>query len=169
MKKHSSLIWISTDLMAGSTRLKELIQQISEIGAIQQVSSIYKKYLNQRSEDLNSNLVLVLRIGTDHSMEEVFALLQGLEQSKEAQFGANTEGLALLAFDQEVRMMPGQNLPNPKLHVDPLTLRCAAEAWGDYHHPVLGQTLQELVRFSDPLRHVEFFAQGRSLFSTEPT
>jgi len=169
MSKHSALIWISTDLMAGTARLVYLIQQLQELGEVAHMSSIYKKFLSERSEDLNSNLVLVVRLSTSRDLEDIFVILQSLEKNKEVTLGANPENLVLLAYDQEIRMMPGQNLPSPKLHTDTLTLRCAAEAWADYHHPVLGQTLQELVRFSDPLKHIEFFAQGRSLFSMEPT
>ncbi len=168
MNQHSVLISISTDLMAGNDRLKYFIHQFREIGEIVQTSSVYKKFLSERSKDLNSNLVLVLRLNTERDRDEVFALLQKLEQKKETALGASPESLILLAFDQEIRMRPGQNLPHPRLHTDTLTLRCAGEAWPEYTHPVLGQTLQELVRCSDPLKHVEFFAQGRSLLSTEP-
>ncbi len=169
MKTHSALIWTSTDLMAGLERLKSRIQQIGSVGDIVRVSSVYKKFLSHRSEDLNSLLVLAIRLTTDLPSDQLFAILQSLEKNDEPASGGEHESLILLAFDQEIRMMPGQNLPHIKLHTDTLTLRCAAEAWEEYRHPVLGQTLQDLVRFSDPLKHVEFFAQGRSLFSTEPT
>lgn len=112
---------------------------------------------------------MVLRLNTALEMNELFDGLQTLEGNRDVAFGGTQENLLLLSYDQEIRMMPGENLPSPKLHTDTLTLRCAAEAWGDYRHPVLGQTLQELVRLSDPLKHVEFFAQGRILFSGETT
>jgi 7,8-dihydro-6-hydroxymethylpterin-pyrophosphokinase len=169
MNPHSVLISISTDLMAGNERLQYFIQQLREVGEIVQTSSVYKKFLSERSKDLNSSLIVALRMETERDRDEIFALLQKLEQKKETSFAASPENLILLAFDQEIRMRPGQNLPHPKLHTDTLTLRCAGEAWPEYTHPVLGQTLRELVRCSDPLKHVEFFAQGRSLLSTEPT
>jgi 7,8-dihydro-6-hydroxymethylpterin-pyrophosphokinase len=167
MKSHSALIWTSTDLMAGLDRLKVRIQQLESVGDIARVSAVYKKFLSHRSEDLNSLLVLAIRLNTDLESEQLFAILQSLEKNDEPTAGGENESLTLLAFDQEIRLMPGQNLPHLKLHTDTLTLRCAAETWGEYQHPVLGQSLQDLVRFSDPLKHVEFFAQGRSLFSTE--
>jgi 7,8-dihydro-6-hydroxymethylpterin-pyrophosphokinase len=169
MKKQMALISLSTDLMAGPARLRTLVDALAEMGDITQVSSIYKQFRSHGTADLNFNLVMVLKLNTDRDLEEVFALLQSLEQTQPAGFGSQPEALSLLAFNQEIRMVPGQNLPNPSLHTDPLTLRCAAEVWGGYRHPVLGQTLQELVRFSDPLTQAEFFAQGRSLFSTEST
>jgi 7,8-dihydro-6-hydroxymethylpterin-pyrophosphokinase len=169
MKKQTVLISISTDLMAGPARLRVLVEALTEIGDVARVSSIYKQFRSHGTADLNFNLVMVLKVNTNHGFEEIFALLQSLEQSKPAGFGSQPEVLSLLAYNQEIRMVPGQNLPHPYLHMDPLTLRCAAEVWGDYTHPVLGQTLQELVRFSDPLTQAEFFAQGRSLFSTELT
>jgi hypothetical protein len=168
MKAHSALIWTSTDLMAGLDRLKTRVQQLADVGDIARVSAVYKKFLSHRSEDLNSLLVLAIRLNTDLGSDQLFAILQSLAKNDEPTSGGENESLILLAFDQEIRLMPGQNLPHLKLHTDTLTLRCAAEAWGEYQHPVLGQSLQDLVRFSDPLIHVEFFAQGRSLFSTEP-
>ena len=167
MKDNCALISIETDLMGGQDRLKFLMQQLQEMGRVAQTSSIYKKYRNHRSEDLNSNLVLAIKWLTEKNLDEVFCFLTKLETDKEKVLGGNREALSILAFNQELLLMPGQNIPHPKLHTDPLTLRCAAEAWSDYKHPVLGQTLNELVRCSDPVREVEFFAQGKSLFSNE--
>lgn len=162
---HMMLISITTDLMAGVTRLEKIIAELKQMGEIAAVSSIYKKYLNQRSEDLNSELVMVLKLEAEKEFEVVFQFLRRIE--KQYQSGSSTTALILLSFDQSIRLFPGQNLPSPLLHMDPLTLRCASEAWGSYEHPVLGQTLNELVRSQKPLAHVEFFAQGRSLFSSE--
>ncbi|MEZ0392664.1 MAG: hypothetical protein ACAH59_10635 [Pseudobdellovibrionaceae bacterium] len=165
IERHKSLIWISVDLMAGLSRLQKVIHQFQSLGEVTEVSSIYKKYLNQRSEDLNSELVLVAKVDTTKNLEDIFHFLHTTENQQ--RLSSPSLNLILLTIDGMVRLFPGQNLPSPLLHTDALTLRCASEAWGDYIHPVLGQTLNQLVRSMQPLSHVEFFAQGRSLFISE--
>lgn len=164
-QSHAILIRISLDLIAGIPRLKKIISEFSGLGEITAVSSIYKRYLNQRSEDLNSELVLVTKLETQKTFEDVFHFLNQTEARQK--MSSPSVVISLLSFDQTVRLFPGQNLPSPLLHAESLTLRCASEVWGIYEHPVLGQTLNELVRSAQPLSHVEFFAQGRSLFSPE--
>ena len=161
---HLVLISISIDLMGGLKRLRQVVQDLGEIGKIQSTSSIYKKYLNRRSEDLNSQLELVLKMETNQSEAEIFRFLKSKQKTRGKSDFAVSENLTLLTFDQQVRLLPGQNLPSPLFHTDRLTLRCASEAWGSYEHPVLGQTLNELVKSDEGLNHVEFFAQGKSLF-----
>lgn len=161
---HMTLILVSIDLVAGQSKLKEIANSFQAIGQVVETSSVYKKYLNARSEDLNSELIFVLKVETEKDVSEIFKFLEN-EQSR---FATEDRGaFVLLTYDHLLRLFPGQNLPHPLLHSDKLTLRCAAEAWGAYEHPVLGQTLNELVRSSDPLAHVEFFAQGRNLISSE--
>lgn len=162
---HMAMIYISTDLMAGIPRLEKIIESLKTTGEIVGVSSIYKKYRNQRSEDLNSDLVLVVKLETEKVFEELFQVLDKTEQQQ--RLSTHSALLSLLTYDRLVRLYPGQNLPSPLLHTDPLTLRCASEVWGSFEHPVLGQTLNELVRSQKPLSHVEFFAQGKSLFQSE--
>lgn len=160
---HTALISISVDLLAGKNRLEKVVSELKTFSVVSGISSIYKKYLNQRSEDLNSTLVLVLKVETELTDQDLFEKLDEIEEK------LPSASAVLLCFDRLVRLTPGQNLPSPLLHTDPLTLRCASEVWGVYEHPVLGQTLNELVRSLQPLSHVEFFAQGRSLFTASET
>jgi hypothetical protein len=161
IQTHIALISITLELTLGSQRLKEAVSTLEGIGQIIGVSSVYKRYLNYRMEDLNSELVVVLKMETEKTAEEIFRFLKG---SQLQQIAPKAEACVLLAYDNQVRLLPGQNLPSPLLRSDGLTLRCAAEAWGSYEHPVLGQTLNELVRSNESLPQAEFFAQGRSLF-----
>ncbi len=160
----SALILCTMDFTSGETRLKSVIHALSRIGSIEAISSVYKKYLNNRQEDLNSDLVMALRLKTKLTPEELFHFLADLEKSSPPRARSYS---VLLVYGSQIRLMPGQNLPSPVLHTDSLALRCASEAWGDYVHPVLGQTLNEIVRSKQPLSNAEFFAQGRSLFSME--
>lgn len=160
----TALVSIYMDFIGGQDRLQTVVTSFRKIGKIAGISSVYKKYLHGRTEDLNSELVLALQVETTQDLAETFAFLKELESLNR---GRARGQFVLLAFDHEIRLVPGENLPSPLLHTDNLTLRCAAEAWGSYRHPVLGQTLNELVRSNQPLPHVEFYAQGRSLYLPE--
>ncbi len=160
---HKALILISSDLVAGIDRLKKIGSEISELSEIQEISSVYKKFLNIRSEDLNSELVVVLKVQTAMTSENLFDCLKQHKSPRVHQQLTDYESLSILCYDDEVRMFPGQNLPSPLLHSDALALRCAAEVWGHYRHPVLKKTLNELVKSNPTLNHVEFFAQGNGL------
>jgi hypothetical protein len=162
-EKNEALIFISVDFMAGATRLRELVSELETFGKITTVSSVFKKYLNSRSEDLNSILAVAVKVQSIMDFPQVFEILHFRQEENSRKGEALSENLVLLAYGQEVFLHPDQNLPSSLLHGDPLTLRCASEAWGDYKHPVLGQTLNELVSSSLSQIKIEFFAQGHTL------
>ena len=161
--QHHALILISSDLVAGMGRLKSIKSEISEFAEILKISSVYKKFLNLRSEDLNSELVVVLKVQTSLNSEEMFHRLKQHKNPRVHQQLTDYESLTLLCYDAEVRMFPSQNLPSPLLHSDALALRCASEVWQQYEHPVLKKTLNELVKSTPALNQVEFFSQGNGL------
>lgn len=140
----------------------EIIDRLGKIGKLDAVSTLYKKFRTTRSEDLNSSLTLVARWTVGLSAEEIFNVLSEMRLENSWH---NGDDVTLLGIADEVRLVPGENLPNPALHGDSVILRCAAEVYGDYFHPVLGQTLTELVLCSDPASNAEFFSQGRSIFA----
>ena len=158
-EQHAALIFISIDLVSGPDRLRDISREIGEIGRIAATSSVYKRYLNERSEDLNSELVMVMKVETQKSEMDIFRFLKMKEKPGDHHQLARPECFLLLSFDQMTRLVPGQNLPSPLLHSDRLVLRCAAEAWGSYEHPVLGQSLNEIVKSEKEIVGVEFFSQ----------
>lgn len=156
---HFALIRISVDLVAGVSRLQTSVREIQDIGKVVSSSSVYKRFLNSRLEDLNSELILVIKLETLKSEAEMFEFLRKKGVSSPRVGLAKPDSYTLLVYDNSTRLVPGENLPNPLLHQDTLTLRCASEAWGAYEHPVLGQTLNELVKSSQRIDRTEFFSQ----------
>lgn len=162
----NGIILISTEFVSGINRIREMLSELQSLGELTSVSTLYKKFRSLRAEDLNSNITLVTRWNLLKSPEETFETLERLRASINWKHG---DEITLLGIDGEVRLVPGENLPNPNLHGDSLVLRCAAEVYGEYFHPVLGQTLSELVVCSDPVHLAEFFSQGRSIFNGRKT
>jgi 7,8-dihydro-6-hydroxymethylpterin-pyrophosphokinase len=161
-RPHLALIYFSVEFSGGLEKLRQTIQGLRENGETLGVSSIYKRFLTSRSEDLNSEICLVVKLETPLSETELDQFLHKLVEEHLRE--PRKQGRALLlSYDQTMRLAPSLPLPNPQLRNDGLTLRCAAEVWGGYEHPVLGQSLNELVKSSEPMATAEFFAQGISL------
>lgn len=150
---HMTMIFIAVDALEGASALKSKIELLALQCEGLQVSSVYKR--NQKSPFSNryfSELVAVVRAETFLSIEKLSLWLKE-KMSNHA---------AVLTFDSDVHLLPDLNLPHPLLHTDPLTLRCACEVWGSYEHPVLGQTLNELVQLEQNTMNYEFFGQGNN-------
>lgn len=157
ISKQAALILLTTDFVTGMTEIRKQVNLVQDWGDIEKASSVYKRFLNSRSEDLNSELVLVVKLITDKSLAELFSAMKSLNTLKTNPLSPHP--YTLLSYGGTTRLVPGENLPHPLLHSDSLTLRCAAEAWGEYEHPVLGQTLNELVKSDRSFSNVEFYSQ----------
>jgi 7,8-dihydro-6-hydroxymethylpterin-pyrophosphokinase len=161
---HSGLIHISVDLVGGQEKSKLILSKISELSEITEISSIYKRYLNKDRVDFNARMEFVIRFETVMSVEQTLYMLLSLREHHAAQdMRRNHVELILLVFDQKTLMSPKLTLPYPDLHKDSLIVRCAAEAWGSYEHPVYLKTLTEIAKAAPPVRDAEFHLQGKSL------
>ena len=128
------------------------------------MSSVYKRYMTKEATDLSAYLEFVIRIETTLNVEETLANLMsycasggmGIVQSPFAE-------LTLLVFDDLVQMSPKLTLPYPRLHEDPLIIRSASEAWGQYEHPIYQRNLSDLSRLAPPVGEIEFYIQGKTL------
>jgi 7,8-dihydro-6-hydroxymethylpterin-pyrophosphokinase len=161
---HNSLIYISLDLVGGLDKARALIQSLNELGHVEAISSVYKRFLNKERVDLQAYMEFVVRyssmMNVDQTLEKVLSLC-GKGPSGLAQ--RSHQELILLAFDNSILMSPKLTLPFPHLHTDPLVIRCASEAWGAYEHPIYQVTLSEIARSARPVHEAEFFLQGKSL------
>lgn len=162
--KHGALIHFSMDLIGGLEKIRYILQKLSESGVIRSTSSVYKRYLTDEKVDLSSRLEVVIRFETQHSVDQVLHLLMAFCVSEE--HGTRHRGVVeiiLLAFDNLVFLSPRLTLPYPQLHQDPLVIRCAAEAWGQYEHPIFERNLSEISKNAPAAHMAEFLMQGKSL------
>ena len=161
---HRALIYITLDLMGGETKARDVLAKIRECGDIEAISSVYKRYLSSARVDTSARMEFVIRFGTSMSVDQCLHLvLSNCEQGSPGLRQSGQTELTLLAYDNLVFMSPRLTLPYPELHTDPLVIRCAAEAWGQYEHPIFQKTLSEISRTAQPARAAEFYIQGKSL------
>lgn len=161
---HSALIHMSLDVVGGPQYAKAVLHGLNECGNIVSISSVYKRFSNSERMDFSARLEFVLRFSTKMSVDQTlhFVLsqarqgVQGLKQQARAD-------LLLLTFDNLILMSPRLTLPYPELHKDPLIIRCAAEAWGQYEHPIYQKNLNDISRTAPDARWAEFYMQGKTL------
>lgn len=161
---HNALIYIAIDLVGGVEKAKEILRKFTEMGNLAAISSVYKRYLTPEHKDISARIEFVVRLETAHSVEQILHLI--LSFCQEGQPGLNRQSfseLTLLAFDDLILMSPKLTLPYPKMHQDPLIIRAAAEAWGQYAHPIYEKNLSELSKNAAPAKQAEFYMQGKSL------
>ncbi|MNT06764.1 hypothetical protein D3C72_1414450 [compost metagenome] len=161
---HDSLIYISLDLVGGLDKAKALLRSLNEIGTVESISSVYKRFLNKDRVDLQAYMEFVIRYSSKMNMDQTLdKVLSISEQVQPGMAQRSHFELVLLTFDNAILMSPRLTLPFPHLHTDPLVIRCASEAWGAYEHPIYQVTLSEIARSARPVHEAEFFLQGKSL------
>lgn len=161
---HNSLISVTLDLMGGEQKARQLLEKISECGEIINVSSIYKRYTSDARNDLSARIEFVIRFETMMSVEQHLHLVLSLcDEGSSGLVQRSHVEMILLAYDDMILMSPRLTLPYPQMHTDALIIRCAAEAWGQYEHPIYQKTLSEISKSARTVRDAEFYKQGKSL------
>ncbi len=160
-KNHETvaLLAFTSDPIRAEQTLKKLLEQTKSFCSIMSVSSVYKSDSRQQTNQ-RSELVMVAKVRTTLSQRE---LSLNISNVKTVEGGVTSQAI-LLSLNREILMTPGLTLPDPRLVQDRLILQCAAEVWGQYEHPILGQTLTELVKLYPARDPVEFFSQGTYLY-----
>jgi hypothetical protein len=150
------LLVIVADLANGEAAQKKLTAKVREFCQILATSSVYKRERTVGAK--NAELVAALKITSSLPGEELAERFSKMQLND-----SGTTEVVLLTLNHEVWMRPERTLPDLRLAKDSLFLRCAAEVWGDYEHPILGRTLTELVKLHPAADSIEFFAQGTYL------
>jgi 7,8-dihydro-6-hydroxymethylpterin-pyrophosphokinase len=152
------------ELIGGVDRAKDLLKQIADHGEIIGVSSVYKRFATKELLDLNARIEFVVRFESTLDVEQQLDLVLSLATTSSPELGGGGAGsLTLLCVNNLILMSPKLTLPYPQMHTDPLIIRCAAELWPSYEHPIYQKTLAELVKMASPVKYTEFFMQGKSL------
>lgn len=162
--RHTALVHIALDLVGGVDKAREILLALMERGELVAISSVYKRYLTPERLDLSARLEFVIRLETPWGVEQALQQVLSLcDPSSNPSLRKNRAELTLLAFDDLILMSPRLTLPYPQLHQDPLIIRCAAEAWGQYEHPIYQKNLSEISKTAAPAKQAEFYMQGKSL------
>lgn len=151
------LIGLRSNLMEGMKPLENWSHWAQKKYGGLLLSNIYRTEGQALKQGWLSELWAVARIETNQSHYESAELqIKNPGESVEA---------TLLAWGAEVLLNPQAPLPNPDLHRQRVFLQCCAEVEPKLVHPILGQTLMELVNLDPRPLNADFYAQGRRTLS----
>ena len=169
---HSVLIGVKAYSASGMDLLKKVFALLKTHVEVAQLSSIYKvrgKISNSkgihdlRSQESFSGLSVVVKAFTSLEPPGLLSVFQKIEDDLRSEVLHRSVSVNLLIFEGLTLMTPGLTLPHPEFHLQPEVLVPAAEVWGDYHHPILKDSIFSLSkRYSDE-NWGEFYTQGKSL------
>lgn len=147
------LIGLRTNLMEGLKPLETWVAWAQKRYGEVLLSNIYRTEGQALKQGWLSELWVTARVETElsHFQSDSFQVKEGSE---------NVEA-TLLAWGEQVLLNPRTPLPNPDLHRLRVFLQCCAEVEPKLVHPILGQTLIELVNLDPRPLNADFYAQGR--------
>lgn len=169
MTENQCLVGIETAGVKSWDLLADSYISIQKFGHIEKTSCVYQLRNDEaplRKQDPNRNLSVVLEFKTPLSPQELALLLSPL--STQIKF-LHDRKLMLLAYEDLFLMTPDLTLPHPELHAKEKWLIPAAEICGQWKHPVLNLTLEQIAKPVQYKSHLEFYSQGKALLDFSST
>ncbi len=153
----NALISFSVKTKQGIESILKTVEEIGPDPIIESSSMVYKR--DDPSHRIEIAADCVFKIKTSLRIEKLNAYLKNLESFCQSQ-SLQEVHFKILAYEQEVHLIPDLNVPWPSLFEDFLILKCATEVWPDYVHPILKRTLLQLLSEKSAKPDFEFLRQG---------
>tara|TARA_B100001248_G_scaffold262665_1_gene260562 strand:- start:10286 stop:10801 length:516 start_codon:yes stop_codon:yes gene_type:complete len=149
--------------------LSDMLLHLKDIANIEKVSSVYELTHADTPEQvqhlspIGQALSLCFLLSFEGASMELNEKLKELEKQSNQGLDGSSIYVQLLAFENEISMLPSLSLPDPSLHTDGKYLKPASEIYPNYLHPVLDQTLSEILYKLENIDGVQFYARSKSL------
>ncbi len=129
--------------------LQQAINQIGiKCGTILKTSAIYETAawgINAQPAFLNMVLALQTTLSPTELLNEILAIEISLGRKREIKWGARTIDIDILFYDQTILELPSLIIPHPYLQERRFTLVPMAEIAPKFNHPILNQTITQLL------------------------
>jgi 2-amino-4-hydroxy-6-hydroxymethyldihydropteridine diphosphokinase len=138
---------LGSNLGDRAANLRQAIEELSELGAVVAVSSIYETEPVEASPQpwfLNC----AVRLDTEKMPRQLIAAILNLEQAmgrqRRKEKAPRTIDIDILLFGSSIVELPSLTVPHPRLHQRRFVLEPLAEIAPDARHPVFKRTIREL-------------------------
>ena len=146
----SQLAYLSLGSNVGDRKghLLDAIRRLGEVARIESLSSFYEtEPVELTSQDwfLNCAVVLATDKTPQHLMETLLAIEEEMGRQRTTKKGPRTIDLDIVLFGDVVLASPALTIPHPAMHRRRFVLEPLAEIAPQVRHPVLNQSVRELL------------------------
>lgn len=142
MQSRGTLTAFSIPSSAGTSVLEKLLILFDSSQVTMMHSSVYSRKFKS-----GTCIIGVIYGRTDFGVHDYHRQIEIIENQLNMQFQSVLQEekieLTLLCYENFLNMTPNLNLPHPDLQADPLLIRCSAEVWPEYEHPVFQKSMRE--------------------------
>ena len=129
--------------------LQQARESITEqVGSIIQASALYETAAWGKTDQpafLNQVLEVVTKLSPEQVLQSINAIEQDLGRIRQEHWGARVIDIDILFYDDLVQQTQRLTIPHPQLHLRRFTLLPLQEIVPELVHPVLQQTINELL------------------------
>ena len=146
---HVAYLSLGSNLGDRAANLRESIAQLSSLGEVLKISSLYQtEPVDLREQPWFLNCIVELR--TDLEAQDLLTRIQVIEASlgrkREISKGPRTIDIDIVLFNSSVIRHAHLGIPHPRMHERRFVLAPLAELAPNMVHPTLKKSIQQLLR-----------------------
>ncbi len=140
MANHEGIFLLELDQVEGHAQIEVLSDSLCAWGEIKSCSAIYKTI------SAHPQLYWAFRYHFEGPPQIFNAHIKKILSETPKIITSSKRELNCLCLSDGIALWEEEPLPSLMLTENKFALRCAAEAWPDFHHPILQKNLSELAR-----------------------